>query len=265
MSRRLRSFDNRGIPSLQAIAFASLILAISAPGLADDAADAIINNGIEALGGEARLAKAKATISKVEGTYFISDGKTIEFKGEQTTEGLDRMRSTFEEVSDGYKFTAITVIDGDKGWRKVGERDAMEMEEEELADEKWGTFWQAAPLTLLVLKDSNFKAEVVGDVKVDDKPVAAVKVTGPEGKVFTIYFDKKTGLPVKAAADEPDPESPGQKFTQENYYSDYKDFGGIMRATKVELKQDGETFIKMELVDFKVLDKVDDKTFAKPK
>lgn len=263
MSQRLRSFANRRIPSLQAVVvFASIVLVVASPACAD--ADAIINKGIEALGGEARLAKAQATIRKVRGTYLLSDGNTIEFKGEQTTEGLDRMRSTFEEAIDGDKFTAITVIDDDKGWRKVGEKEVMEMEEEELAEEKWSAFWQAAPLTLLDLKDSKFKTEVVGDVKVDDKPAAGVKVTGTEGKDFTIYFDKKTGLPVKAVADEPDPESPGQEFTQENYYRDYKDFGGIMRAKKIELKHDGKTFIKMELMDFKVLDKVDDKAFAKP-
>ncbi len=79
-----------------------------------------------------------------------------------------------------------------------------------------------------------------------DTPAAGIKVIGPERKNFAIYFDKKTGLPVKAVADIPDPESPGQEFTQETYYSDYKDFGGIKRATKIELKRDGKTFIKME-------------------
>ena len=50
--------------------FASLVLAISAPAYADDAADAIINKGIKALGGEAKLAKAKATSSKVKGIFI---------------------------------------------------------------------------------------------------------------------------------------------------------------------------------------------------
>jgi hypothetical protein len=56
----------------------------------------------------------------------------------------------------------------------------------------------------------------------------------------------------------------GQEVTQETTYSNYKDFGGIKRATKVESKRDGEKFIDAEITDFKVLDKVDPKTFAEP-
>jgi len=51
------------------------------PAWAADAADAIINKGIKAIGGEARLAKARATTSKIKGT-FISDGNASEFEAE---------------------------------------------------------------------------------------------------------------------------------------------------------------------------------------
>ena len=82
MSRRLRSFANRRIPSLQAaVVFASLVAAMTPPAWAADAADAIINKGIKAIGGEARLAKARATTSKIKGT-FISDGNASEFEAE---------------------------------------------------------------------------------------------------------------------------------------------------------------------------------------
>lgn len=244
---------------------AALIAAMAPPAWADAAADAIINNGIKAIGGEARLAKARATTSNIKGT-LISGGKASEFNVEQTTDGLDRMRSSSEDDVDGNTFTAITVIDGDKGWIKVGDMDVTEMGAEELADQKWGNFRHSVPLTLVPLKrkDLKIKIEAVGDADVGHKPAAGVKVTGPDDKDFTIYFEKETGLPVKAVSDEPDPESPGQEFTQETYFSDYKDFGGVKRATKVEIKRDGQTFIKIELLDVEVLDKVDDKTFAKP-
>ena len=263
MSRRLRSFANCRTRSLQAaVVFASLVLVIASTACADADADAIINKGIEALGGEEKLVKAKATTSKVKSTFISGDSASVSTI-EHTTDGLGRTRSAFEADSDGNKFAAITVIDGDKGWLKKGEMEVVELQGQELADLKSGFFWQSVPFTLVELKDSKFKIKAVDDEKVEGKPAAGVKVTGPGGKDFAIYFDKKTGLPVKAVADEPDPESPGQEFTQENYYSDYKDFGGIKRATKVEIKGGG-TLIKMELVDFKVLDKVDDKTFAKP-
>jgi hypothetical protein len=176
------------------------------------------------------------------------------------------MRSTFEGDFRGDKFTRVTVIDGDKGWRKEGDMEVIELDGEELADEKWGHFSQSVALMLVSLKgkDLKFKTEAVGDEKVGDKLAAGVRVTGPDDKHFTIYFDKESGLPVKVVADLPDPESIGQEFTQETYFRDYKDFGGIKRAKRIEMKRGGETFIKLELLDVKTLDKVDDKTFAKP-
>ncbi|HVW37933.1 MAG TPA: hypothetical protein VHB99_11535 [Pirellulales bacterium] len=257
----LRCFANRRIPSLQAavvFVFTSIVLVLAPTSWADDEADAIINKGIKAIGGEARLAQARVTTSKVKSTVISGDNESVA-EVEHTADGLDRMRSTAEQESDGNKFTTITVINGKKGWLKIIEMRVIELEGDEVADQKL----QSAPLALLELKDSKFKTEAVDDVKVDGKPAAGVKVIGPEGKGFTIYFDKQTGLPVKSVADQPDPESPGQVFTQETYYSDYQDFGGIKQATKVEIKGGG-TFIKMELMDFKVLDKVDEKTFAKP-
>ena len=49
----------------------------------------------------------------------------------------------------------------------------------------------------------------------------------------------------------------GQENDFEITFGDYKDFGGIKKATKIEVKRDGETFQKMEVTEFKVLDKVD--------
>ena len=47
------------------------------------------------------------------------------------------------------------------------------------------------------LKGKGFKVDSSGDEKVGEKAVAVVRVTGPEGKEFTLYFDKESGLPVK--------------------------------------------------------------------
>lgn len=266
MSRRFRSFANRRISSLQAIVvFASLVLAIAPPVRADDAADAIINKAINAMGGEATLAKAKVQTSKVKGTFALGDD-AFEFKIEQTNDGLDRMRSTFERDFGGNKSTIVTVIDGDKGWLKEGEMEAIELNGKEVGDDKWAGFSQSMDFMLVEIKGkgSKFRTEAVGDEKVGDRPAAGVKVTGPDGKDFTVYFDKESGLPVKVVVDLTDPEAIGQEFTQETYFSDYKDFGGIKRAKKVAIKRDRRTFIEIDLMDFKVLDKVEDKTFAKP-
>ena len=57
----------------------------------------------------------------------------------------------------------------------------------------------------------------------------------------------------------------GGEFTQETTYDDYKDFGGIKKATKVTSTRDGQKFLDLEITEFKVLDKVEPDTFAEPK
>ena len=70
------------------------------------------------------------------------------------------------------------------------------------------------------------------------KPAAGIKATGPDGKDFTLYFDKESGLPVKSVAKVVGFQ--GDEFTQETTYTDYKEFDGIKKATKAESKRDGE-------------------------
>jgi len=124
-------------------------------------------------------------------------------------------------------------------------------------------YLQVIPTTLVSLKGKGFKVQTAGEEKVGGKPAVGIKVTGPEGKDFTLYFDKESGLPVKQVAKVLD--FMGNEFTQETTYGDYKEFQGIKKATKIANKRNGTTFLEAKITEFKVLDKVDAKTFAEPK
>jgi hypothetical protein len=87
-------------------------------------------------------------------------------------------------------------------------------------------------------------------------------VTPADGKEFTLAFDKESGLPVKLVARVVGFQ--GNEYTQETTYKDYKDLDGIKKATKIESKRDGEKFREEEITEFKILGKVDPKTFAEP-
>ena len=137
------------------------------------------------------------------------------------------------------------------------------MEPDAVKNEKRTIYLMVVPSTIVPLKSKDFKVEPAADETVKGKPAAAVKVTGPDGKDFTLYFDKESGLPVRMVAKVVG--WMGDEYTQDVSYGDYKDFGGIKRATKVSLKRDGEDFVEQEITDFKVLDKVPAETFAEPK
>jgi hypothetical protein len=243
------------------IAGLALGLATSSRAADDKDAKAVLDKGIKALGGEEKLGKVKAYTAKAKGKITLGDTDN-EFTSETTVQGVDHFRNEFEGEFGGNKVKGLIILAGDKGCWQFGD-DKMDMDKDALANEKRNAYLQAVPVTLLPLKDKAFKIESAKEDKVDGKPADALKVTGPDGKDFTLYFDKESGLPVKLVAKVVG--FMGDEATQETTYSDYKELGGIKKATKIQTKRGGEKFLEQQISDFKVLDKVDAKTFTEPK
>jgi hypothetical protein len=240
-------------------ALTALILVVSsATARADDQdAKSILDRAIKALGGEEKLGSAKSISWKTKGTVTI-EGEEREMNSQVTVQGLDHFRREFGND----QFNGIVVLAGTKGWRRFGDNQ-MELDNDALANEKRNVYLQVSAITLVSLKGNGFKYETAGEEKVGDKPALVLKVTGPDGKDFTLYFDKESGVPVKQVARVVGFQ--GQEYTAETTFADYKDFGGIKKATKIEVKRDGEKFQVQEVTEFKVLDKVDPESFAEPK
>ena len=224
----------------------------------DKDAKSILDKAIKALGGEEKLGKVDGILHGKPRARSTSTATRTSSTSEVTVKGLDHFRREFGND----QFHGVVVLDGDKGWRKFGDN-SSELEGDGLANEKRNVYLQVIPITLVPLKGKGFKYETAGEEKVGDKPAVVLKVTGPDGKDFTLYFDKESGLPVKQVAKVIGFQ--GEEFTAETTFADYKDFGGIKKATKVEVKRDGEKFQVMEVTEFKVLDKVDPDTFTEPK
>jgi hypothetical protein len=244
---------------LSALLVTSIVMATTtAAARADEGeAKAVIDKAIKATGGEEKLAKVNAYSTKSKSTFNFN-GNDAEFEGSFTAQGLDHSRSEFGND----QFHGVIVLNGDKGWRKFGDN-LTEIDQAGIERDKRMLYLQTCPWLLVPLKGKDFKLASAPDEKVDGKPAAVVKVTGPDGKDFTLSFDKESGLPVKLVAKVTG--FNGEDFTQESIFTDYKDFGGIKKATKVEGKRDGEPFFKTTLTEFKTLDTVDPSTFAEPK
>ncbi len=236
-----------------ALSFAAL-----GPARADDqGTKSILDKAIRALGGEEKLTKAAAQSWKAKVTLHTGGGER-DLESHVTASGLDHFRREINLP----EFTGILVIDGEKGWRKRRD-ETTELDAGSLANEKRSAYLQLIPVTLMPLKDKGFKLEAAGAEKVGDKPAVVLKVTAPDGKDFILFFDKESGLPVKEVATMTGPA--GREFSVESTFLDYKDMGGIKKATKIEVKTNGEPSSEMEITEFKVLDKVETGTFAEPK
>ena len=224
-------------------------------------ARAVIDKAIKAMGGEEKLAKAEMATWKAQGTMTFNDNAN-NFKSRVTVKGLAHFRSELEGEFNGNAVKGVTVLAGDKGWRKFGEN-LNEMEGDGLANQKRTVYLQVIPTTLVALKGKGFKVESAAGEKLGDRPTAVVKVTGPDGKDFKLFFDKESGLPVKLTATVAGFQ--GNEFSQETTFGDYKDFDGIKKATKIESKRDGQRYLEQEVTEFKVLDKVEADAFDEPK
>jgi len=223
-------------------------------------AKAVIDKAIKAMGGEEKLAKAE-TIDWTANTKMTFNDNTNEMKNHVIAKGLTHFRSEMDGEFNGNAFKGVIVLASDKGWRKFGDN-LTEVEGDALANQKRSVYLQIVPTTLVALKGKGFKLDSAAE-KVGDKPCAVVKVTAPDGKDFTICFDKESGLPVKLTAMVAGFQ--GNEANQETTFGSYKDFGGIKKATKIEVKRDGKTFMEQEITNFKVLDKADADAFDEPK
>jgi hypothetical protein len=246
----------------------SLTLAIATLSAANARADdkaplAILEKAIKAKGGEEKLKKITTTWVKSKGKV-IFNGQENAFTSTATTthDTAVRFRSEFEGEFGGNEVKAVSILNGDKGWRKLNEQ-VMDMDEDGIANEKRTVYLAALPAALYPLKDAKYKLASVPDQKVKGKEAIGFKVTTPDGKDFTLFFDKESGLPVKSVAEVVGWQ--GDSFTQETYYSAYKEYNGVKTATKIESMRDGEPFIELEISEFKVLDKAPAGTFDEPK
>jgi hypothetical protein len=235
---------------------------LAGPARADDAeATAVLDKAIAALGGAERLGKAEGFTWKNRATVTIN-GSDNSFNSEVTAQGVDKHRAAFEGDFNGNRFEGVTVLNGEKGWRKFGDM-LMEMDADSIANEQRTIYLALGAATVLPLKGKGFQVQSAGEQDVGGKPAAVLKVTGPDGKESTLYFDKVTGLPAKQVGKVID--FTGQEYTQETTYDEFKDFNGIKQATRIIIARDGEPFVKQEVVEFKALDKVDPELFEEPK
>lgn len=226
---------------------------------ADDAL-AVLDKGIAALGGEAKLAQAASLKWQATGKLTI-EGNDNDFSIRYVTRGIDHVRAEFEGEFNGNAIKGATVLDGNKGWRKFGETN--DLDADAVDNEKRNTYLQVVPITLVPLKDKAFKLEVAGEEKVDGKPATALKIVAPDGKSFRLLFDKETALPVKQVATVVG--FGGDDFEQTSLFKDYKEMGGIKKASKVEVLRDGNAFLNVTIKDFQVVDKLPADAFAEPK
>jgi hypothetical protein len=242
---------------------ASLILgALILPadvGRADDGTPALIDKAIKAHGGTEKLTEKKATQAKSKGTLELGGG--IEFTQEVSIQG-GKFKEAMQLQVAGKQVNVTTVFDGTKGWLKVNDDEAKELDGKTL-DEIKEAAYAARVGRLVFLKDKSIELSPLGEVQVNDRPAVGVKVTSKGHRDLNVFFDKATGLLAKAERRVVDLMN-GTEVTEERIVKEYQDVGGMKVAKRVLVNRDGKKFMEIEVVEAKLLDNLDDSEFAKP-
>jgi hypothetical protein len=241
---------------------ACVVLAAAGAGRADDQAEAraLVDKAIKAAGGEAKLAQLKASTWKAKGTFY-GMGEGIPYTSEMAFQYPDRQKVTIEGNVNNMNFSFTFVVNGDKGWAKLGDN-TEEMAADRLKETK-EEMYAGWVTRLLPVKDKAFTLAPLGEVKVGDRPALGVKISHKGHRDINVYFDKETSLLVKSEATVKDDQS-DKEVSQEVVFSKHKEIDGVKVPMKVDIKRDGKRYVEAENTEVKFADKLDDSVFAKP-
>jgi hypothetical protein len=247
---------------LQALLGLGFLVAVSVPVRADDAADAraLVEKAVKAQGGQEKLDKFAAHTMKFKGT-FHGMGQAIPMTGEIFVQGADKSKVEVEVEAGGMKFQIVNVLNGDKGWAKMG-KDLKELDKDEVAEAQEQAYF-AWVATLAPLKDKKFTLKTIGEQEVNKRATLGVKVSSKGHRDVDLYFDKETGLLVKTETRVKD-EGSGQEVTEETFPSGYKEVEGTKQSMKFTVKRDGKLFLEGEATEMTLAEKLDASTFDKP-
>ena len=186
-----------------------LFVFICSAASADTATDALLQSWLKAIGGKEKVASIR--------TYSIrSEVETSGLKGIAVETGdTAGNHKTDLNLSDVYMNVTVYNAAEKKGWMLDQNKKAQDLEGRDLEYEVNGAYLASyAPFF-----PDRMKAEVTA------AGASALRIVPDGGRVFTVFFDPATGLPVRM-------EQPEQDRVRTIYFSDWRAVDGVLVAFK---------------------------------
>jgi hypothetical protein len=243
------------------IPLACLFLYLTGHACADEARTAL-EKAIQAHGGADKLERTKRGRLKasVNGRRF---GGVLQWAWEETFDLPRRYRQIAEGTVGGRAFFADRVLDGTRGWIRLGRSPATNFEVEK--PDPLESHWHAILAQLLLFeRDKDTELKWLGEQMKDDRRLVVISAHSPRARA-DLYFDRTTGLLARAVQPLPNLMAGKGKavIIGESVYDDYKNIQGIQYPMHSKATNPDSTLdIKIASIEF--LDKIDDLAFAKP-
>jgi negative regulator of sigma E activity len=221
---------------------------------------ALIEKAIKAHGGEEVLLKLQTARTKGSGSVEVM-GLNIKFTSE-TVQTPTKHKTRMVMDALGQKIDTVEVFDGNKAWLVLMNK-IIDLEGEQLKAMKDSAHASTVETLVPLLKDKQFSLEALQEEKINDKPAVGVRVKAKDQRDVDLWFDKESNLVVKVSRISYDSDAM-KDAKYEAIVTEYKDFGGIKHASKVQVNKEGKKFMDLEITDVKPVDKIDNKEFARP-
>lgn len=247
------------------LTFLALVLWVSAARADDGMAWAVIEQAIQAHGGEAALGKWPVVTVKTKGIFHGYEKTPVFFfTGETTTCGVDRYRSVIDGELNKEKFRIVNVLNGRQGWIQLAGEQKQETtvcSPAQIAEfQERG--YEARICTLLPLRDRAFTLTLAGEQKVGEGPAIAIRVANKGRRDVTLFFDKETHLLVKTEAR--GTAGTGIEGKVETLLGQHKDFDGMKRPTTWAVYYNGRSLISDWLLDYEMSEQPKAGMFDRP-
>jgi hypothetical protein len=229
----------------------SLALLVSGTFLQAQTLDEVLKEHFSAVGQD-KLVKVQNM--KVTGK-LVQMGIEIPFIQTMARPTSMRVEGTFQGL------TFIQTYNGKEGWNInpfAGQTEPQPFGEDDMKTVKYqadmnGMLWNYT--------DKKYTVELEGKEDMEGTPCFKIKITTPEGDIFTYFLDAESYLPLKTVAKV---KVQGNETELETFYSNYFQVEGIAYAGKTESKMGGQVVntILSEKVEFNL--ELDSTLFDKP-
>lgn len=223
-------------------------------------AEDVVRRAIHAQGGKENLKKHLTYWVRTKGTR-TSEGVTANVEFELWCQHPSHSRFEMKITSGDVRATQTAILDGAHGWCGLNGR-LHEADEKEIKGMHEAMYMMQVRSLYPLLEGERFTLTAVPETPVKDRPAVGVKVTAKGQQDVRLYFDKETGLLVKAQYKAVD-----HKFkdvSSEEILSDYRDVQGAKEPFKLVILSDGKEYATFERIEMRILERIDPKVFAKP-
>lgn len=190
-----------------------------------------------------------------------STGKTIAMGMELDFEIYTQRPEKFRLEVDIQGAKMIQAYDGEKGWFVApwtGSLDPIEISGVELKSIKLQADIDGM---LYDYEKKGLTTELVGKEDMEGTEVFKIKQTDTEGDVYFHYIDAENFVLLKTSSKEKMGES---EIESETFYSNYKEFEGMMIAYSVESKTNGQTITQINIEKVELNPEIDPSIFTMP-